>query len=139
MRPPLGALRYLYVGSADFAKDHAYYRDVLGAEEVWHFAAFGANVAAFRVGDGPLVLLADHRHAPSCLPVYQVPDLDATVRALESRGWRAAGEPFGIPDGTCVRFDDPSGNEWAFFEEERPGAMEGSYADRRNPRAVRHE
>ena len=59
MQPPLGKLAYLYVGTAAFERDGAYYRDVLGAELVWAFHAFGAKVAAFRVCDGPLLLLAD--------------------------------------------------------------------------------
>jgi hypothetical protein len=85
---PLGELRYLYVGASDFDLDLAYYRDVLGAEVVWHFEEFGARVAAFRVASGPLLLIADHRPAPSCLPVFGVADLDATVSALRARGWK---------------------------------------------------
>ena len=61
--PPLGTPEYLYVGTADFDRDCAYYATVLGAKRVWAFHAFGARVAAFRVCQGPLVLLADHRPA----------------------------------------------------------------------------
>ncbi len=65
METPLGRLVYLYVGSANLEGDLAYYRDVIGAAVVWHFRHFGAQVAALRVGAGPLLLLADHRPAPS--------------------------------------------------------------------------
>jgi hypothetical protein len=34
MTPPLGRLEYLYVGTADFDRDCAYYPTVLGAERV---------------------------------------------------------------------------------------------------------
>ena len=40
MQSPLGQLAYLYIGTAAFERDVAYYRDVLGAEVVWAFAAF---------------------------------------------------------------------------------------------------
>jgi predicted enzyme related to lactoylglutathione lyase len=121
--PPLGNLKYLYVGTSRFDDDLAYYRDVVGAEEVWNFAEFGARVAALRVAAGPLLLIADHRPAPSCLPVFGVDDLDATVARLESRGWQADSGPFGIPDGPCYLFSDRSGNQLAIFGNVRPDAL----------------
>lgn len=134
---PLGTLQYLYVGSADFDADLTYYRDIIGAKRVWHFQDFGARVAAFRVGVGPLILIADHRPAPSCLPVFAVEDLRATVRHLKARGWKPEGDAFEIPNGPCYRFDDPSGNSWAIFQNDRPDQMERAYADPDNLHAVR--
>lgn len=125
---PFAALRYLYVGSADVARDVAWYTSVLGATVVWDFEAFGTRVAAVDVG-GPLVLLAGHRPAPSVLPVHAVADLEATAQALRERGWTAKEGPFGLPDGTAYLYEDPSGNEWCFFEEERPSALVGRYAE----------
>ena len=131
------ALRFLYVGSADFERDFTYYRDTLGAERLWQFEAFGAKVAAFRLGDAPPLLLADHRPAPSCLPVYEVANLTETARMLTERGWKPDGERFEIPNGPCYLFHDPSGNPFALFEDVRPSAMEHAFADEHNPRAVR--
>jgi len=88
---PLGRLRYLYVGSGKFDADLKYYRDAIGAELVWNFKAFGARVAALRVGEGPLVLIADHRQAPSCLPIFEVKDLKTTVQQMKTRGWPCRG------------------------------------------------
>jgi predicted enzyme related to lactoylglutathione lyase len=122
---PLGELKYLYVGTRAFDEDRAYYRDVLGAEEIWHFEEFGARVAAFRVAAGPLLLIADHRPAPSCLPVFAVEDLEETVARLTARGWRAASGPFEIPDGPCYLFSDRSGNSLAVFGNVRPNALTG--------------
>jgi catechol 2,3-dioxygenase-like lactoylglutathione lyase family enzyme len=122
--PPLGRLEYLYVGTSDFEADLAFYRDVVGAEVVWNFEAFGARVAAFRVSEGPLFLVADHRPAPSCLPVFGVPDIDAAEVELRARGWEPEGERFGIPDGPCYLFKDRSGNQLALFGNERPHALE---------------
>ena len=137
MTPPLGKLEYLYVGTADFDRDCAYYANVLGAERVWAFLAFGARVAAFRVCQGPLFLLADHRPASSCMPVLAVADLDATIAALKARGWQSEGEVFEIPNGPCYRFVDPSGNPYALFQNDRPEAMERAYADKDNANAIR--
>ena len=120
MSPPFAALAYLYVGTANFERDLAYYRDVLGGELVWNLTGFGAHVAAFRIGKGPLVLLADHRPAPSCMPVYEVPDLKETAKALKKRGWKSDGGSFEIPNGPCYAFEDPSKNRFAIFENVRP-------------------
>ena len=120
---PLGHLAYLYVGTSRFDEDLAYYRDVIGAELLWSFARFGARVAAFRVAAGPPLLIADHRPAPSCLPVFAVPELEATVRALEARGWRPEAGPFEIPDGPCYLFRDRSGNQLAVLGNVRPDAL----------------
>lgn len=122
---PIGRLEYLYVGSADVAKDLAYYVDTLGAEVVWDFREFDTRVAGLRMfAKGPMVLLAGHRHAPSVLPVFAVPDLDDAERDLRARGWTPEGARFGIPDGDCYLFKDPSGNEFAIYEDSRPHALE---------------
>jgi predicted enzyme related to lactoylglutathione lyase len=137
MQPPLGKLAYLYLGTAAFERDVAFYRDVLGGNIVWAFNAFGAKVAAVQVCDGPLFLLADHRPAPSCMPILAVENLEATVEELKRRGWQSDGDPFEIPNGPCYRFTDPSGNQMAIFQNTRPGAMEESFADMDNQNAIR--
>jgi predicted enzyme related to lactoylglutathione lyase len=137
MSEPLGKLAYLYIGTSDFDRDVAYYRDVLGAELVWAFNAFDAKVAALRVCDGPLFLLADHRPAPSCMPILAVENLEATAEALKRRGWKSDGDRFDLPNGPCYKFTDPSGNPLAIIENDRPDAMERSYADMENKNAIR--
>ena len=124
MAGPFGSLEYLYVGSAQFERDVAYYRDVLGAPVLWNLEGFGAHVAAFRLGKGPLLLLADHRPAPSCMPLYAVADLKATAKELRKRGWRPDGRSFEIPNGPCYAFEDPSGNRLGIFENVRPQPFE---------------
>ena len=122
-KAPLGELKYLYVGTAKFAEDLAFYRDILGAELVWNFYSFGARVAGFRVAKGPMLIIADHRPAPSCLPVFAVGDIDDTVAGLKSRGWEAEAGPVEIPDGPCYLFRDRSGNQLAVFGNVRPDAL----------------
>jgi hypothetical protein len=137
VNPPLGKLAYLYVGTADFDRDAVYYEQVLGATRIWAFNAFGAKVAAFRLCEGPLVLLADHRPALSCMPILTVVNLEATAAELKARGWLSEGDVFEVPNGPCLRFTDPSGNPYALLQNDRPDAMEQAYADSTNQNAIR--
>lgn len=129
MPPPFGRLRYLYLGSADVPRDLAFHVDVLGAEKVWHLEGFGTEVAAVKLGEGPTVLLAGHRPPASAILLYEVPDLDRATRALESRGWRAEGEPEEVPDGPVRVVHDPSGNAIGLLQVVRPGVEENFRAE----------
>lgn len=120
---PFGPLRYLYIGTSDIVRDLRYYTETLKAEKLWDHTGFGARVAALRLGGGPLLLLADHRPAPSCMPIYEVKDLKAAAAELKRRGWKPEGRSFEIPNGPCYRFDDPSGNPFAIFEDIRPEVL----------------
>ena len=113
-------LRFLYVGSSDVGGDLDYHLKVLGAAKIWDRSAFGTRVAAVKLCDGPLVLLAGHRRAPSCMPIFEIENIQMTVKALEQRGWRSEGGQFEIPNSPCYLFKDPSGNELAIFEDARP-------------------
>ena len=133
--PPFGRLKYLYVGTADYAKDAAYYLDVLGAERVWEFHEFDAWVGAFRLGEGPLVLLADHRPPKTVIQIYVVERLEACAKTLRARGWKEKGERFEVPDGPCYLFADPTGNEYALLEPSRGEPLE--HASERGGRSQR--
>jgi catechol 2,3-dioxygenase-like lactoylglutathione lyase family enzyme len=133
----LNELTYLYVGSDDVDADLRFYREGLGAELVWRFQAFEADVAAVRLGVGPLFLLADHRPAPSVLPIWSVNDLDDAAKSLRAAGWADAGTRVEVPDGPCLVLEDPSGNQLGLLHRIRPDAMSASYQDPDNPRAVR--
>src|SRR5437773_10193925 len=119
MAAPLGRLGYLYVGTADFKRDLEYYTQVLGATVLWNYNEFGANVAGLRLAEGPQFLLADHRPAPSCLPLFEVKDLKATAKELRARGWKSNGRPVDIPPGPCYVFQAPSGTPIGLFESAR--------------------
>jgi predicted enzyme related to lactoylglutathione lyase len=134
----LGELVYLYVGTDDVERDRAFYLEALGAEPVWRFSAFATEVAAVRLGPGwPLVLLAEHRHTPSCLPIWSVADLDAAVERLQSSGFESHGETAGTPDGPVHVLRDPSGNEIGLLQQDRPNALEAAFADPDHENAVR--
>jgi predicted enzyme related to lactoylglutathione lyase len=129
MAAPFGKLLYLYVGTSDFERDLEYYRKVLGAKVVWNQHAFGAKVAALRLCEGTQYLLADHRSAPSILPLFEVKDLTAKAKDLRSRGWKSEGRSFEVPPGPCVVFKDPSGNELGLLENVRPNVMGEGFED----------
>jgi predicted enzyme related to lactoylglutathione lyase len=134
----LGDLSYLYVGVDDVARAVAFYESALDARLVWHFRRFGTEVAALRVNDsGPLMLLAEHRHAPSCLPIWTVGDLDAATARVARSGFDAHGETVGTPDGPIHVFRDPDGNELGLLRADRPHALDAAYADLGNDNAVR--
>ena len=133
----IGELVYLYVGTDDVARDLDFYCKALGAALVWRFEAFATEVAAVRLGPGPLVLLAEHRDTPSCLPIWAVADLDQAVERLAASGFEANGETAGTPDGPVHVFRDPSGNEVALLRQDRPNALDAAFTDPDNPRAVR--
>lgn len=120
----VGRLVYLYVGSDNVTVDVGFYRDHLGGEVVWHHRALGAEVAAVHLGDGPLVLLADHRRAGSVLPIWVVEDIDVTLDALKETGWTGPTNRVEVPDGPCLLLTDPSGNEIGLLHQSRPGVME---------------
>lgn len=133
-----GRLAYLYLGTSDAATDLAFYQEAFGAQLVWRFHAFGTDVGAVRIAsEGPLVVLAEHRPAPSCLPIWTVADLDAAVERLARSKFAPAGETVGTPDGPVHVLRDPSGNEIGLLRADRPGALEAAYADPDNDRAVR--
>jgi len=120
-----GPLRYLYVGSADAARDIAFWERHLGKEaKVWDFTEFGTRVAGFRPGTGPLWIVAGHRSAPNVLPIFEVDDLETQVEGLRSSGWAPEGETFEVPDGPCRIFKDPSGNEVCLMQVTRGAALE---------------
>jgi catechol 2,3-dioxygenase-like lactoylglutathione lyase family enzyme len=129
-------LAYLYVGTPDVDRAAAFYVDALGAEVVWAFDRFGARVAALRIGEGPLLLLADHRPAGECRLLYRVDDITEAVAELRRSGASRLIE-IGVPPGPCVIADDPAGNPIGVIEETRPGRMEASFRDESNTAALR--
>lgn len=95
-----------------------FYRDVLGlnltlrAGEDWaEFDVGGTAVAVHGTRDG---------HAPpqaGATVVFEVDDLDVTIRALKSRGVHFEGEVSEIPGtGRFASFRDPDGNLLQIFQ-----------------------
>lgn len=132
----LEELLYLYVGSSDIERDVAFYRQGLGAELVWRFRAADAEVAALRLGPGPLFLLANHRPAGTVLPIFKCDDLDGAAARLRQKGWGEGGLRVEVPDGPCLVLADPSGNQIALMHQVRPNVLVGSWKDPGNLQAA---
>lgn len=101
----------------------AFYRDILGLDLK---IRAGDDWAEFDVG-GTIVALHGTRpgHAPpqgGATVVFDVEDLDATVRAMQLRGVRFEGEINEAPNGRFHSFRDPEGNLIQIFER---AAIEG--------------
>jgi len=118
--PPFIQLDYLYVPSADVAKDLKYFTDVLGAELAFAVEGMGARVAMLRLTEGPPhVLLTDHLEGDRPIFIYRVADLDTALSDLKARGWKKA-QTLEIPMGPCCSFKTPGGHRVAVYELTRP-------------------
>ena len=116
-------LDYLYVPSADVAKDLAYFTDVLGGELAFAVEGMGAKVAMVRLSQGPPhILLTDHLNGDRPILIYRVDDLKAAIRDLKARGWKKA-QTLEIPMGPCCSFTTPGGHRIAAYELSRPQVL----------------
>jgi len=131
----LGELRFLYIGVDDTDAAVAAWAEGMGARLRWRFQRFGADVAGLDVGDGPVVMLADHRPAGSVLPIWTVPDLDDAAAILRDAAWSVVG-PEGTPEGDVIVATGPDDVEVALLQVVRPGALDGAYTDDDNPHRV---
>lgn len=123
MTAPFGALEYLYIRTAGFERDLAYYRDVLGARLLWNLEGFDAHVAALRLGTGPLLLLADHRPAPSCMPLFSVEDLKAAAKGNPEARVEARREALRDPERSLLRVQRPEREPPRHLPERSPSAV----------------
>jgi hypothetical protein len=119
----LESLDFIYMPSADPARDLEWFEKTLGAEVVFAIERFGTRVAMVRPAAGPAVLLAGHLEGDPIL-VFRVESLDDATRELEAAGATVSGE-FGIPPGEIREIDAPGGQRLAIYEETRPDRIRG--------------
>jgi hypothetical protein len=118
----LRQLDFLYMPSRDVEADLSFYAAALDGEICFAIEAFGARVAALRLGERePLLLLADHLQGDAPVLVFRVEDLGAAIDSLELEGVEV-GERFGIPHGPCAELRTPGGQRLAVYQLTRPGA-----------------
>src|SRR5262245_19345232 len=122
--PPFLGLDFLYMPSADVARDVEYFTGVLGARFVFAIEAFGTGVAMVRLSaEPPALLFAGHLGGERPVLVYRVESLETAMASLEARGW--APEPvLGIPHGPICSFRADGGHRVAIYELTRPEAAE---------------
>jgi hypothetical protein len=127
-----GSLDFLYVPSADVAREAEQLVDALGGELVFAIEAMGTRVAMVRMAPDPSppILLAGHLDGERPVLVYRVDSPAAPAGELRARGFDP-GPAFGIPHGPCRAFTVPGGHRFAIYERTRPGADE-HFAGRRD-------
>ena len=100
-----------------------YFEDVLRARVVFAVEGMGARVAMIELAAGPpAMLLADHLEGERPVFVYRVPDLNAALTELESRGWQRE-QQLELPMGPCSTLTAPGGHRLALYQLTRPGVV----------------
>jgi hypothetical protein len=121
---PFERLDFLYTPTSDVARDLAYFTQILGGRALFAIDAMGTRVAAVEFAEGPpVVLLTDHVEGERAILLYRVPDLEAALAELETRGWERA-HTFEIPHGPCCSFRTPGGHRIALYQLTRPEVAE---------------
>lgn len=106
----MGRLNYVELPVGDIASAKAFYQSAFG----WEMTDFGPAYAATTTGDTDVGLQADRAEASGApLPVIEVDDLEATLRAVQDSGGAILRPIFAFPGGRRFHFADPGGNELA--------------------------
>jgi hypothetical protein len=119
----LESLDFIYMPSADPARDLDWFEKTLGAEVVFAIEAFGTRVAMVQPATGPAVLLAGHLEGERPILVFRVESLDAVATELKAAGANVS-EEFGIPHGPIREIEAPGGQRLAIYELTRPEVPE---------------
>jgi len=128
---PFARLDFVYMPSRDVAADMRWFTATLGGRLIFAIDGMGTRVAMIALTEEPpRILLADHVEGDRPILVYRVPDFDAALDALESRGWKR-GHSIEIPHGPLCSFSAPGGQRIAVYELTRPDAEE-HFAGRRD-------
>ena len=121
---PFERLDFVYMPSRDVASDMRWFTETLGGRLIFAIDGMGTRVAMIALTEEPpRILLADHVEGDRPILVYRVPDLDAALDALESRGWKR-GRSIEIPHGPLCSFSAPGGQRIAVYELARPDVEE---------------
>lgn len=106
----MARLNYVELPVREIGPAKAFYERAFG----WSLAEFGPTYAATTSGDTDIGLQADPAEATRApLPVIEVEDLEAALRAVEKAGGTLTRPIFAFPGGRRFQFLDPSGNELA--------------------------
>jgi predicted enzyme related to lactoylglutathione lyase len=97
-----------FLPANDLAKGREYYEGVLGLHVKFDFSSRG--FLAFKVGNEEAAIIL--RNHPSSRPAiwFEVDDVKAAYEQLKKKGVVFLSEPFTIPTGLAVEFEDPFGN-----------------------------
>jgi predicted enzyme related to lactoylglutathione lyase len=106
----MARLNYVEMPATDIGKARSFYEQAFG----WKMTEFAPTYAATVTGDTDIGLDADLKDAPKApLPVIEVDDLEAALKAVEDAGGTVSRPIFAFPGGRRFHATDPSGNEIA--------------------------
>jgi len=109
----MARLNYLELPVRDAGVAKAFY----AAAFDWQFADYGPTYAATTTGDTDIGFQADPaERTAAALPVVEVGDLDACLRAVEGAGGLVTKPIFAFPGGRRFHFRDPDGHELAAMQ-----------------------
>jgi len=115
------SLDFIYMPAPDFEAAERFYTATLSGRLRWRIRDGGVTVAAVQLSAaGPAVLLASHLAPKATILIYRVAALTRARQHLLDAGWTDLDEPFEIPQGPCVVFRDPAGQQIAMYERTRP-------------------
>ena len=111
----MARLYYVELPVADTSAAKAFYEATFG----WSLTEFGPSYAATMSGDTDIGLQGDAAEASKApLPVIEVDDLEASLKAAEEAGGRVVRPIFQFPGGRRFHVVDPSGNEIAVSKQD---------------------
>jgi hypothetical protein len=106
----MARLNYVELPVRDVAAARGFYERAFG----WSMTEFGPSYAATVTGDTDVGLQGDAAEASKApLPVIEVADLEAALRAVQAAGGEIVRPIFAFPGGRRFHFRDPAGNELA--------------------------
>lgn len=109
----MARINYLELPVGDTAKAKTFYAAAFG----WTFADFGPTYAATTTGDTDIGFQADSTQKTAApLPVIEVEDLEATLKAIEAASGTITLPIFAFPGGQRFHFRDRDGHELAAME-----------------------
>ena len=109
----MARLNYVELPATDIAATRSFYEGAFG----WSMTEFAPTYSATMSGDTDVGLQSDSAERPAApLPVIEVPDLEASLAAVEAAGGRIVKPIRSFPGGRRFHFTDPSGNELAVWQ-----------------------
>jgi predicted enzyme related to lactoylglutathione lyase len=104
---------FIELPTRDLAASQVFFDSIFGMK----MTQFGPTYACTMTGDVDIGLQAEKSEASEApLPVIEVADLEATLRAVTAAGAEITKAIFSFPGGRRFQFRDPSGNELAAMQ-----------------------
>lgn len=109
----MARLDYVELPGSEISATRAFYEQAFG----WQLTEFAPTYAATTTGDTDIGIQAAPDERPAApLPVIQVDDIEAALKAVERSGGTIVKAIFDFPGGRRFHFTDPSGNELAAWQ-----------------------